>query len=402
MKYSLCTLALKLVAAAGLLSAGSAAAHDLSVCIDATSPTAAMDRGVAEAVARQAQLSLQVHDFDGRGDDDGFAPKQFNRLAGSQCDLVLGFPVDADAHELPAGLAATAPYAHTGFVLVTAAGHHARRLDQLPRGTAVAVTYQTTPNLYFADHPNLQADVHLSEDDTLKALETHAVSAAMLWQPSVVQALRQAHQADRFRYDALVEPHATFNLVALYDPQHAVAAKVFERAIQSLSQHGQLAPLVEPYAQPGRAGLRGHGRSALAHRTHDGRIDRSCGTAGKTAAPAAEASVPALFTDAQAEAGKTKFMQNCAQCHGPTLTGRSGPALKGVHFASPTAGFHVGDIFTIVSQNMPATAPGSLEHDDYVQIMAFLLQQNGYPAGSSKLTFDDALHSKVKLIYHGS
>ena len=50
---------------------------------------------------------------------------------------------------------------------------------------------------------------------------------------------------------------------------------------------------------------------------------------------------------------------------------------------------------------MPATAPGSLEHGDYVQIMAFLLQQNGYPAGSSKLTFEDALHSKVQLIYHG-
>jgi hypothetical protein len=50
---------------------------------------------------------------------------------------------------------------------------------------------------------------------------------------------------------------------------------------------------------------------------------------------------------------------------------------------------------------MPATQPGSLEHDDYVQIMAFLLQQNGYPAGSRALAFDSAQNSSVPLLYHG-
>ena len=44
---------------------------------------------------------------------------------------------------------------------------------------------------------------------------------------------------------------------------------------------------------------------------------------------------------------------------------------------------------------MPASNPGSLQHDDYVQIMAFLLQQNGYPAGAKELTFEDAGASKV-------
>lgn len=50
---------------------------------------------------------------------------------------------------------------------------------------------------------------------------------------------------------------------------------------------------------------------------------------------------------------------------------------------------------------MPATGPGSLPHDDYVEIMAFLLQRNGYPAGSEVLTFDEAKQSKVKLVYRG-
>jgi len=109
---------------------------------------------------------------------------------------------------------------------------------------------------------------------------------------------------------------------------------------------------------------------------------------------------PALYTAAQADAGKLAFQANCAVCHGPTLEGRAGPALKGPTFATPQAHFSVGDVFTIVSQNMPASAPGTLQHDDYVSIMSFLLQQNGYPAGDTALTFDSAGKSKVKLVYH--
>jgi polar amino acid transport system substrate-binding protein len=45
---------------------------------------------------------------------------------------------------------------------------------------------------------------------------------------------------------------------------------------------------------------------------------------------------------------------------------------QGAEFASEKADFSVSDVFTIVSQNMPATNPGSLEHDDYVEIMAYL------------------------------
>jgi len=110
---------------------------------------------------------------------------------------------------------------------------------------------------------------------------------------------------------------------------------------------------------------------------------------------------PALYTSDQAKAGAQKFTDNCEQCHGTHLEGRAGPALKGPNFASPKSAFTVSDIFTIVSQNMPASQPGSLQPNDYVQVMAFLLQQNGYPAGTSTLTFDGAGASKVPLLYHG-
>jgi ABC-type amino acid transport/signal transduction systems, periplasmic component/domain len=382
---------------------GTAVAGELSVCIDKSSPTAAMDHHLAQAVATHEGNSLRVHEFDGSGDDEGFDLKDFNKLAKNSCALVLGFPIDADDHGVPTGLEATEAYGHTGFVLVTSKNSNSNTLDQLPKKTMVAVTYQTTPNLYFADHPDLQADVHLTNDDSIKALQTHAVNAAMLWQPTVVNYLSSHHQADAFSYHELNQPHAQFNLVALYDHENAAAAAAFDKAVAAMSASGELQRVLAPYAEAGRAhsSVRPHSARVWPSR-RDHLTEHSCASAAKSDKHGKDSNAaPALFTLAQAGSGKQKFLDNCAQCHGDTLAGRAGPALKGPHFAPSTAQFHVGDIFTIVSQNMPATEPGSLPKDDYVEIMAFLLQQNGYPAGSRALTFKEAKESKVALIYHG-
>jgi|SRR6185312_10293424 len=386
--------------AAVLLYGGTAAASELSVCIDKTSPTAALNTSLARAIAAQEGSTLHVHEFDGSGDDEGLGPKEFNKLAKESCALVLGFPIDADEQSVPAGLRATTPYGHTGFVLVTARDNAADTLSELPKNSEVAVIYMTTPNLYFANHPGLQADVHVTDADAFKALETHKVGAAMLWQPTVVRFLADRNQAARFSYHELHEPHAQFNLVALYDSDHAPAAAAFERAIAALSRSGALAKMLAPYAEIGAAQPIDHARSTTLWRSvRHGRIERTCGT---TTASAKAAPPPALYTEVQAASGKQKFEDNCAQCHGPNLEGRAGPALKGPNFANAKSDFHVSDIFTIVSQNMPATQPGSLPPQDYVEIMAFLLQQNGYPAGTTALTFDEAKASTVSLIYRGN
>jgi hypothetical protein len=43
--------------------------------------------------------------------------------------------------------------------------------------------------------------------------------------------------------------------------------------------------------------------------------------------------------------------------------------------------------------------PGSLAHDDYVQIVASLLQKNGYPAGPSAPSFEAATKSSVPFVF---
>src|SRR5471032_910145 len=42
--------------------------------------------------------------------------------------------------------------------------------------------------------------------------------------------------------------------------------------------------------------------------------------------------VPAVYTDAQAQAGAAVYGQNCGSCHGAALDGVAAPALKGPAF----------------------------------------------------------------------
>ena len=115
--------------------------------------------------------------------------------------------------------------------------------------------------------------------------------------------------------------------------------------------------------------------------------------------------MPALYTADQATEGAIAYGQNCAMCHGPLLDGQSGgysgPALKGLDFADPSYDFHISDIFNFVAKLMPPGTPGSLTHDQDVLIMAYLLQQNGYPPGTQALTYEAAEKSRVPLRYYG-
>lgn len=115
------------------------------------------------------------------------------------------------------------------------------------------------------------------------------------------------------------------------------------------------------------------------------------------AAPAC-AATPAIYTAAQATAGAKVFSQNCAMCHGAAMQGEAGPTLLGQSFASAANNYTVGAIFGEIAEQMPAGAPGSLTHDQYTQVMAYILNKNGYPAGPTKLDYEASLGSSVPLV----
>jgi mono/diheme cytochrome c family protein len=357
------------------------AGESLSVCIDTASATADRDQKIAQAVAAREGVALAVQHFDGANGDDGVTNKEFHKLLATKCQLVMGYPVEAgDAAALPDMMQTTA-YDQTGFVLVVPKGSTAKALADLPAGTRVAVTFETAPNLYFIDHKNVTPDVHETDTETLKALVDGHVTAAMVWQPTVQTYLENVPAAG-FAVFPLSEPHARWNVVALYTAQGAAIARRFEAEVAALRGSGGFAPALV--------------RRQASHGFDPAFVIRA---AERSAKP--DDAPPALYTAAQAKTGAGLFASQCAVCHGEQLQGLVGPALKGANFASAKSGFAVGDIFTIVANNMPASAPGSLPPDTYVNVMAYLLQQNGYPAGSTALTYSSAAASNVPLIYRG-
>ena len=101
----------------------------------------------------------------------------------------------------------------------------------------------------------------------------------------------------------------------------------------------------------------------------------------------------ALFTVQQAEHGKKIYATHCAACHGAGLQGAVAPALTGAAFARSwsNAGswgnskLTVDDLNYIIRSSMPRNAPGSLSTRDYTDVLAFLLQENGYESGQTPL-----------------
>jgi polar amino acid transport system substrate-binding protein len=389
---------LGLAAIGAVLMHGSVFAHNLSVCIDRASPTAQADRVIATAVAKAEHAKLDVRNFDSSDDDDGYGLKDFRGLLAQGCSLVLGFPVESAMPALSKDLAFTPPYAETGFVLAAAKDLKAASLDDLPAGTEVAVTSGTIANFIVADQPRLKPNLLPTERETLKALVSGEDKAALLWRPII-----DAPTAAKFDLSPLAASHTTWDLTALYATDDAQDAEKFQVALNDLRSSGELAKILAPYGMVlPQAQVRAQQvqvQQAQAQQVQAQQVQVGV-TKIADAAAAPTAAMPALYTAAQAAIGEKKFQDNCSQCHGADLSGISGPALVGPTFASVKAAFTVGNIFLIVSQNMPATQPGSLAHEDYVEIMSFLLKKNGYPAGTTELAYDGATKSNVPLVFH--
>src|SRR5579872_1767374 len=106
----------------------------------------------------------------------------------------------------------------------------------------------------------------------------------------------------------------------------------------------------------------------------------------------------ALFTSAQAVAGKAAYERNCANCHGARIDdGNSAPPLRGMAFLGKYGGKPAADLFTDVSTKMPKGNPGSLGGAEYAQILAYVLQQNGFATGRKEFASDAAALAAVTI-----
>src|SRR4051812_8056010 len=97
-----------------------------------------------------------------------------------------------------------------------------------------------------------------------------------------------------------------------------------------------------------------------------------------------------VFTADQALRGKSGYDGVCARCHGVPLTGSegNGPALKGPAFLAHWDKDTLGGLYTKIRDTMPLGTPGTLTDEVKLQILAYVLQQNGFPAGAADLPPD--------------
>jgi mono/diheme cytochrome c family protein len=95
------------------------------------------------------------------------------------------------------------------------------------------------------------------------------------------------------------------------------------------------------------------------------------------------------FTAAQAMRGADLYSERCAQCHGAVLDdGQFAPALIGRGFARRWQGRTLADVFTLVRSQMPPDAPGSLDAAATADLLAFILEQNGFTVSTVELPAD--------------
>ena len=93
------------------------------------------------------------------------------------------------------------------------------------------------------------------------------------------------------------------------------------------------------------------------------------------------------FTAAQATAGRTAYQAQCASCHLGDLKGSGDAApLAGSEFMSAWGMRSPRELLSFMQLTMPPTSPGALSQEQYVNIVAFVLQSNGAPAGNQALT----------------
>jgi mono/diheme cytochrome c family protein len=101
------------------------------------------------------------------------------------------------------------------------------------------------------------------------------------------------------------------------------------------------------------------------------------------------------YTAAEAASGAKLYATECSACHGATLRGGLGPALTGDAFTSQWTGEPANDVYAMMAKNMPQNAPGTLTQGQALALMAFILQRNDFPAGTTPLTQAKLLHIKL-------
>jgi quinoprotein glucose dehydrogenase len=110
-----------------------------------------------------------------------------------------------------------------------------------------------------------------------------------------------------------------------------------------------------------------------------------------------------VYTKEQADRGREGYRLFCESCHADDLSGTNSgdsgaPPLRREGFME---GSDAQALFTKIQQTMPLDAPSSLTSEQYVDILAFIFQENGFRTGREVLTADADRLRSIRIVRLG-
>lgn len=101
-----------------------------------------------------------------------------------------------------------------------------------------------------------------------------------------------------------------------------------------------------------------------------------------------------VYSKAQAARGEKQYVSLCQSCHEPGATPppgqKAGPVLVGDGFLTKWKDKTLGELMTQVETTMPNDGSAFLDDAQTADIVAYMLQANGFPDGPSLLTMGPA------------
>jgi S-disulfanyl-L-cysteine oxidoreductase SoxD len=108
-----------------------------------------------------------------------------------------------------------------------------------------------------------------------------------------------------------------------------------------------------------------------------------------------------VFTVGQAERGRMVVQQHCSECHHDDLSGGEGPALAGPTFMLKWETHSVERLFHKIRDTMPSVGSTDVTDQQKLDSVAFILQENGFPAGATELADTPGVLASLRILPKG-
>lgn len=105
-----------------------------------------------------------------------------------------------------------------------------------------------------------------------------------------------------------------------------------------------------------------------------------------------------VFLKAQATRGADLYVKHCERCHDPAKVPagkKPGPPTVGPRFIETWQDRTLGELFGSIMNTMPSDGSITLTADQTLDVLAYMLQANGFPDGPAALKNDDAMKATV-------